>query len=82
MATTIDTKVVEMKFDNKDFEKNTRQTMSTLEKLKNMLHFKGASDGLEKVSQAARNVKMDGLANGIETVNAKFSAMDIIFTSS
>lgn len=81
MATTIDTKVVEMKFDNKDFEKNTRQTMSTLEKLKNMLHFKGASDGLEKVSQAARNVKMDGLANGIETVNAKFSAMDIIATT-
>ena len=34
MATTIDQKVVEMRFDNRDFEKNTRQTMSTLEKLK------------------------------------------------
>lgn len=81
MATTIDTKVVEMKFDNKDFEKNTRQTMSTLEKLKAKLHFKGASDGLESISKAARNVKMDGLANGIETVNAKFSAMDVIATT-
>ena len=53
MATTIDQKVVEMRFDNRDFEKNTRQTMSTLEKLKEKLHFKGASDGLEEISKAA-----------------------------
>lgn len=81
MATTIDQKVVEMKFDNKDFEKNTRQTMSTLDKLKAKLHFKGASDGLQEVSKAARKVDMNGLADGIQTVSAKFSAMEIIGTT-
>ena len=81
MATTIDQKVVEMRFDNSDFERNTRQTMSTLEKLKNALHFKGASDGLDKISDSARKIKMDGLANGIQEVSAKFSALEIIGTT-
>ena len=81
MATTIDQKVVEMKFDNRDFEKNTRQTMSTLDKLKAKLHFKGASDGLREVSKAARKVDMNELADGIQTVSAKFSAMEIIGTT-
>ena len=81
MATTIDQKVVEMRFDNRDFEKNTRQTMSTLEKLKEKLHFKGASDGLEEISKAARKVDMNGLAEGIQTVSAKFSAMEVIGTT-
>ena len=81
MATTIDQKVVEMRFDNRDFEKNTRQTMSTLEKLKEKLHFKGASDGLEEISKAARKVDMNGLADGIQTVSAKFSAMEVIGTT-
>ena len=81
MATTIDQKVVEMRFDNRDFEKNTRQTMSTLDKLKEKLHFKGASDGLEEVSKAARKVNMNGLADGIQTVSAQFSAMEVIGTT-
>lgn len=81
MATTIDQKVVEMKFDNKDFERNTRQTMSTLDKLKAKLHFKGASNGLEEVGKAARKVNMNGLADSIQTVSAKFSAMEIIGTT-
>ena len=81
MATTIDQKVVEMRFDNSDFERNTKQSISTLEKLKNALHFKGASDGLEKISDSARKIKMDGLANGVQEVSAKFSALEIIGTT-
>ena len=33
MSTTIDQRVVEMRFDNKQFESNVSTTMSTLEKL-------------------------------------------------
>ena len=43
MSTTIDSKVVEMKFDNKQFEQNVSTTMSTLEKLKQGLNLSGAS---------------------------------------
>lgn len=78
MATTIDQKVVEMKFDNRDFERNTKQTMSTLEKLKAKLNFSGASKGLEDISASAKKVDMNGLAAGVETVRNKFSALEIM----
>lgn len=47
MSTTIDQKVVEMRFDNSHFEKNVSTTMSSLDKLKQSLSFKGASKELE-----------------------------------
>ena len=81
MATTIDQKVVELKFDNKDFERNTKQSMSTLEKLKSMLSFKGATDGLDSVATAAKKVNMNGISEGVKTVTASFSALDIIGTT-
>ena len=45
----IDERVVQMQFDNRQFEKNTKKTMSTLDKLDKKLQFEGVSDGLEKV---------------------------------
>ena len=33
MSTTVDERVVEMRFDNKNFESNVATSMSTLEKL-------------------------------------------------
>ena len=78
MSTTIDQRVVEMRFDNKNFESNVSTTMSTLDKLKQKLNFTGASKGLENVSASAKKVDMTGLANGVETVRAKFSALEVM----
>lgn len=81
MSTTIDQRVVEMRFDNKNFESNVSTTMSTLDKLKQKLNFTGASKGLEDIGSSARKVDMSGLANGVETVHAKFSALQVIGTT-
>ena len=78
MSNTIDSRVVEMRFDNKNFESNVAQSMSTLDKLKAKLNLSGASKGLENLDKAVKNTNMSGLASGIETVNAKFSAMQVI----
>lgn len=78
MSTTVDQRVVEMRFDNKHFEQNVSTTMSTLDKLKQKLHLDGATKGLENVNNAAKGVKMDGLGAAVESVSAKFSAMDVI----
>ena len=43
MSKTIDEKVVSMEFDNSKFEGNVKTTMSTLDKLKKSLNFKGAT---------------------------------------
>ncbi|NCB46389.1 hypothetical protein EOM81_05190, partial [bacterium] len=78
MSTTIDQKVVEMKFDNKQFESNVQTSMSTIEKLKNNLNFQGAGRGLEGINSAVRNVNMSVLSNAVETVHAKFSALEVM----
>ena len=77
MSTTIDQRVVEMRFDNKQFESNVQTSMSTLEKLKQKLNLTGASKGLENLNSAASKVNMGGLGSAIETVSVKFSAMQI-----
>ena len=46
MSTTVDERVVEMRFDNKQFEANVQTSLSTLEKLKQSLNLEGATKGL------------------------------------
>ena len=78
MSTTIDQRVVQMRFDNKQFEANVKTSMSTLDKLKRSLNLTGASKGLENVSAAAKNVNMSGLSEAVENVRNKFSALEIM----
>ena len=78
MSTTIDQRVVEMRFDNKHFENNVKTTMSTLDRLKQSLNLTGASKGLENLNSAAKRIDMKGLGSAVETVTAKFSALDVI----
>ena len=77
MSKTIDERVVSMQFDNKHFESNVKDTMSTLDKLKAKLNFKGASKGLEEVNAAANKVNVSSLGNAVQSVSAKFSALQI-----
>ena len=78
MSTTVDQRVVEMRFDNQHFERNVSTTMSTLDKLKQSLNFTGATKGLEDVSGAAKKIDMNGLGTAVESVNSKFSALGVM----
>ena len=78
MSKKVDERVVEMRFDNQQFESGVKTTMSTLDKLKNALKFPSSSKSLDNISKAAKNVDFSGMSKGIETVNAKFSAMQVI----
>ena len=78
MSRTIDEKIVSMQFDNKQFESNVKTSLSTLDKLKQSLKLDGASKGLENVSSAAKSFDMSPMGNGIEMVQAKFSALEVM----
>ena len=78
MSRAIDSRVVEMQFDNKQFEQNVSTSMSTLDKLKRSLNMEGASKGLENVGAAAKNCDMSGLSGAVETVRIKFSALEVM----
>lgn len=75
MSTTIDERVVEMRFDNKQFESGVSTTMSTLDKLKAALGFKGATKGFEEIGAAANKVDLSGIAKSADTVGLRFNAM-------
>ena len=49
MNDTVDTRVVRMEFDNRQFEKNIKKTSASLENLKRNLDFKGVGDGIDEI---------------------------------
>ena len=80
MSTTIDERVVEMRFDNKQFEQNIQTSLSSLDKLKKSLNLEGAAKGLETVNDAANKCSgnMSPLSNAVETVRVRFSALEVM----
>lgn len=78
MSRTIDQKVVEMRFDNAQFEQNVKTSMGTLDNLKKSLNMDGATRGLENVNQAVNNVSFDRMVSGIEALRNRFSTLGIV----
>ena len=78
MSKTVDERVVSMQFDNKQFEANVNTSMSTIDKLKAKLDFKGATKGMEDIGTATKNVNMSGLGSAVESVRVKFSALQVM----
>ena len=80
MSTTVDERVVEMRFDNKQFEQNIQTSLSSIDKLKRSLNLEGAAKGLETVNDAANKCSgnMSPLSNAVETVRVRFSALEVM----
>ena len=78
MSAVVDERVVEMRFNNKDFEQNVKTSMSTLDKLKQKLNLKGASKGFEELGDVSKKVNMNALGRSVDVVSAKFSALQVM----
>ena len=78
MSKQVDERVVEMRFDNAQFERNVSTSMSTLDKLKKSLNLDGAAKGLENVNVAAKSCDFSVMGNSIDTIKAKFSALQVM----
>lgn len=77
MSNVIEDRIVKMEFDNSKFEENAKTSLSTIDKLKQALKFDGASRGLEEVSHAAGNLKLEGISDACDRVTANFSAFQV-----
>ena len=78
MSSSIDQRIVEMQFDNAQFEKGISTSLKSIDNLEKGLKLDGASKGLESVSKAANSMDFSGLQGGIYAVQQKFSAMEVI----
>lgn len=75
MSKTIDQKVVQMQFDNQNFEKNAKETMSTLDKLKAALKFDGAKSGVDELNKSIKGI--DFSQAEIAATKAGFHIQDV-----
>jgi hypothetical protein len=75
---SIDERVVQMKFDNAQFESKIAQTQSTLEKFKSALNLSSATKSVEELDTAGKNFSLAGMADGIEKIGSKFTALGVI----
>lgn len=77
MSATIDERVVQMRFDNAQFEQNAKHTLSTLDKLKNALRL---SDSANSMNDAAKNLggNFNLLSSSADAVARRFSALEIV----
>lgn len=78
MSMTIDEKVVEMRFDNRQFEQNVHTSLNTIGDLKKSLNFDDAIKGISNVASGVKNFSMDSMATAVMVVHDKFSALEIM----
>ena len=75
---SIDNRIVQMQFNNKQFEAGAKTTLGTLAKLKQALNFSGVKTGVDTLGSAINKaLNVSGVASGIDSMNSKFSTMGI-----
>ena len=74
---SVDEQVVELKFNNKEFEANAQQSLGTLDKLKKALHFNKADEGLKKLGEETKQLDFDKVSRQLDGMEKRFSTFGI-----
>nr|DAF76562.1 MAG TPA: tail tape measure [Caudoviricetes sp.] len=78
IMSNIDNRIVQMQFNNRQFESGAKTTLSTLDRLKKALNFSGIKTGVDTLGASINKaLNMSGVTSGIENLNDKFSTMGI-----
>lgn len=79
MDEIMDTKVVQMKFDNSQFRVGVQDTIKQLERLENSLELDGASNGLNQVAKASKETtkSMNEFGSAVDQVQRHFTALEV-----
>lgn len=73
-----DERVVHLRFDNAQFEKGVKTSLSSIQKLKNGLNFKGAADNMKNLQKQVNSFSLAGIASGVESVKQRFDTLGIV----
>lgn len=75
MSTTIDQRIVEMRFDNAQFEHNIAQSTESLEKLKDALDLDASVRNFDELEEAAGNLNLSGITTFAQSAKSEFNAL-------
>lgn len=71
MSVEVEQKVVEMQFNNKEFEKGVSSTLDVLERLNQSLRFKNVSKGIDQVNRSARSINLNPISTSLDAISNK-----------
>lgn len=75
---TIDNRVVQMEFENKNFERNAKESMKTLGKLDKSLELKNGTKSFKDVEEAAKACDFKPLMEAVDGVKVQFTALGAV----
>ena len=75
---TVDQRVVEMKFDNSQFEAGVKQTITSLDELKTALNLNSATTGINSLQNAFDSIKLDNISSKVDSLADRFSNLGIV----
>ena len=78
MSQSVDTRVVQLDFDNADFKAKVKDTLSELAQMGEMLSKGVDVKGIQNAAAVSNNMKLDGISTAIDQVNQKFSLMGVM----
>lgn len=76
--TEVDERIVAMHFDNKQFEKGAKETIKTLEKLKESMDMEGAAESLNEFGEAAKKLDLSDLSKNAQMFEKALSGVSKI----
>lgn len=75
---SIDERVVAMKFDNAQFTKGVSETNQSLEKLKQGLNLDASAKSLQGLQDAGSRFSLANIASGVQDLSSKFTALGVV----
>lgn len=75
MSTSVEQRIVEMKFDNKGFAEGVQDTLKDLDTLDKATKFEGGIQGLKSLQKSADNVNFSALVNSVQSINDSLNHM-------
>lgn len=77
MSRSKDQRIVEMELQNRNFEAHAKESLSTIEKLKQALKFEGVENGFVSIENGIHNINLTSIIKGVDEIKNKFSALGI-----
>lgn len=75
---SIDERVVQMKFDSAQFERGVKSTLDQLSSLNKALKMDGATRGLDNIAESSRRFSLGHIGSAIDAISGKFKALSIV----
>ena len=76
-SNNVDERVVKMSFDNAQFEAGVKQTLTSLEELKQSLKFNNSLTGIQALSSAFNSFSLANITTQLDALTSRFSTLGI-----